>query len=243
MRLHRFIFSADLSARRLTVKDGAVLHQLTNVFRLGAGDVFLICDGNGVEAEARIVSITKRAADVEISHPVRLENEPMIRGVLYLALLKRENFELAVQKATEAGIAEIVPLVTKRTVKLGIKPERLELIAREAAEQSGRGRVPEIRSPVAFLDALANSRTNDANFFFHADAPAFPPKSFSPKRDARIGAFIGPEGGWDPDEFAAMAAQPNMDLASLGPLTLRAETAAIIASYLVTNTLYGRDKT
>ncbi len=235
MRLHRFILNTDLSARRLSIKDTAVLHQLKDVFRLGPGDLFLICDGMGVEAEARIVTISKRGAEVELSKPVRLENDPAVAVVLYLALLKRENFELAVQKATEAGVTEIVPLLSKRTVKLGVKSARLETIMREAAEQSGRGRLPLLRAPLAFTEALADSATNAANIFFDLDARPFPPAKLSLHAGDRVGIFIGPEGGWDPEEVAAMAAQANIEPASLGPLTLRAETAATIATYLTTH--------
>ena len=154
-----------------------------------------------------------------------------VAAVLYCAILKRENFELVVQKATEIGVREIVPLITQRTVKLDIKEERLRKIITEAAEQSGRGRVPMLRQAMSFADALADAQRNDANFFFDISDVIVEEGAIG---DAmRRGLFVGPEGGWSYEEVLAARAA-GCHIISLGALTFRAETAAIIASYLGT---------
>ena len=85
---------------------------------------------------------------------------------LYCAVLKRENFEWVVQKCTELGIRAIIPIVTTRTVKTGLKMDRLRIIAKEAAEQSGRGIIPVINNPLEFDRALEEAK-HQQNIFFH----------------------------------------------------------------------------
>jgi 16S rRNA (uracil1498-N3)-methyltransferase len=123
-----------------------------------------------------------------------------------------------------------VPIITERTIKLGLNQERLLKIVKEAAEQSGRGMVPEIVEPLKLAEAIIQAQENDVNFFCH----------FSKKRlnklvsKGQIGLFIGPEGGWS-DEEVKMAKKANFEVVSLGENVLRAETAAIVGSYLVVN--------
>jgi 16S rRNA (uracil1498-N3)-methyltransferase len=139
--------------------------------------------------------------------------------------LKRENFEWLVQKATECGIHYIVPILTRRTVKQGLKLERLREIAREAAEQSGRGRVPGIGEPMPFAEALDAATKAGATYFFDVGGKRYTGSG------ERASLFIGPEGGWDPEE-RALAIESRAMIADLGPRVLRAETAATIASFL-----------
>jgi 16S rRNA (uracil1498-N3)-methyltransferase len=233
MRLHRFIQPVDLTARRLIVKDGEFLNQVKRVFRLHPDDELLLSDGKGKEARARIVEMTPKQLELEIIEVLQKSNELPVRTILYSSILKRENFELVVQKTTEVGVSEIVPVITRRTVKMGVKRDRLQKIVREAAEQSGRAVVPEMFEPVSFERAVEMARANKKNIFFDLDAPALHVSKLNLGSGDRTGIFIGPEGGWDPEEVALIARVPHIDLASLSPLTLRAETAAIIATYLL----------
>jgi 16S rRNA (uracil1498-N3)-methyltransferase len=152
-----------------------------------------------------------------------------VQVILYCSIIKRENFELMAQKATEVGVKEIVPLLSSRTIKLNIKSERVEKIIKEASEQSGRGKVPELHPPMTFKDALEHAKSNDLNLFFDPSGKIFSPLT----QEKKIGVFIGPEGGWDEDEIGLARAQ-NFQIVSLGKLVLRAETAAIVASFLPT---------
>jgi 16S rRNA (uracil1498-N3)-methyltransferase len=149
---------------------------------------------------------------------------------LYCAILKRENFELALQKAVEVGVTRIVPVRSHRTVKFNIKRERMAAIIKEAAEQSGRGIIPVLDEPKSFPDAVGDSIHHDGRLFF--DVYGSPFEVTTVHTLASVCAFIGPEGGWSDEERAA-AKQAGLRSVSLGPLVMRGETAAIVAGYLL----------
>jgi len=226
-KLHRFIGNFDLTAARLLIREPDIVHQLRDVLKLRVGEQIVLADGRGAEALCKISALDKAAIEVALAE-VREGNEPKRRITLYCAILKRENFEYAIEKAVECGAAVIVPLITAHTVKLGLNLERLRKIAREAAEQCGRAVVPEITDAVKFAAALKAAGENDINYFFDAAGEEFArAKPFV----AAVGVWIGPEGGWE--EFESNAArEAKFAVASLGSLILRAETAATIAVYL-----------
>ena len=153
-------------------------------------------------------------------------NEPARAVTLYCSLLKREHFAWVAQKAVEVGVAEIVPIISARTIKLAFKKERVQKIMHEAAEQSGRGVVPILHAPMRFAEALGHAiGKNNSSVLF--DISGKPLRAITIIGGNRIGIFIGPEGGWDSTELEA-AHTKNFQITSLGKLTLRAETAAII---------------
>lgn len=229
MRLHRFIGDFDLSKEYLKISDQELINQLKNVFRLKTGDEILLGDGKKNEALACVEEISNGTATLIIKRTQKNENEPETYGILYCSILKKENFELAVQKAVEAGISEIVPIIGRRTVKTAINIPRLEKIIGEAAEQSERGIVPKISEPITFAEALEHSKQNEGNVLFR---PSGLPLAKIKLELPRVGIFIGPEGGWDDSEIE-LAEKWEFKMATLGKLILRAETAAAIASYLV----------
>ena len=230
MKLHRFILPFTISGEQVEITDPEVVGQIRNVLKLKAGEQVLLCDGEMNEVIAEILAIGKEVIKVKVIKEQRNENEPLRKVMLYCAILKRENFELVVQKATEIGVAEIVPVITRRTVKLALKQERLEKIIKEAAEQSGRGVVPKLHEPIEFEKAVEQVKDKQ-NILF--DSSGSIPASSS-QLPASIAIWIGPEGGFDETEIAA-AKTAGFHIATLGKLTLRAETAAIVASYLAVN--------
>ena len=224
MRLHRFIRNFDFSDDSFVISDKEIFNQIKNVLRLGAGDKIILGDGKENEALALINKFEKN----------KNKNEPETRATLYCAVLKKENFEIVAEKATEIGIAAIVPLITKRTVKFSFKRNRLEKIIHEAAEQSGRGIVPILGEPKEFKKAVLQAASNDLNVIFDPRGNNFY-DVFGPKKTKQlIGIMIGPEGGWDESEII-FAKENNFKIISMGSLILRAETAAIIASHLILN--------
>ncbi|MBI3075088.1 MAG: 16S rRNA (uracil(1498)-N(3))-methyltransferase [Parcubacteria group bacterium] len=231
MRLNRFIGNFDLDAERMTLRDLDMVHQLARVLHLQVGERVVLCDGAGYEAEGEISSFGKDEVQIALGKKYKNENEPLRRVTLYMAVLKHENFEFAAEKATEAGAAKIVPVLSARTVKTGMNTERVRKIIKEAAEQSGRGIVPQLSEPMMFADALQNAAGNDGNLFFHTDGGTAFEKEPETISKRKTGIFIGPEGGWS-DEEAEQTKAAGFRIVSLGPLTLRAETAAIIATYL-----------
>ena len=226
MRLHRFIADIDLDQKNLAVTDAELVSQWRNVLRLKTGDALMLSDGRGREAEAVIVEMAKGEIRVEIGEIITPKREPLKAATLYSAILKRENFEIVLQKATEIGIARIVPLLTERTVKTGFNRERLEKILREAAEQSGRTTVPELAEPMAFKEALASVDASDS-VLFDLDGEQVGTELHASN------AFIGPEGGFSEAEVE-LAKKAGLRIGLMGKLTMRGETAAIVASYLIT---------
>jgi 16S rRNA (uracil1498-N3)-methyltransferase len=226
-KIHRFIGRFELSADRLLIRDADLVHQIRAVLKLQIGERILLADGRGAEALADIAAVDKAAVEVSIVER-RVSVEPKKRVTLYCAILKRDNFEYAVQKAVECGVSSIVPLITARTVKLGLNAARLASIVREAAEQSGRGRIPEVAAPRKFDAAIKDALANDANYFFDASEKDWDQPRPSIKT---VGVWIGPEGGWEDFELEAAKAK-GFIISSLGVLTLRAETAATVAVYL-----------
>lgn len=232
-KIHRFIGTYQLGKGTVRLDDADLAHQMRSVLKLGIGEEVIIGDGAGVEAQCRILSYDKDVVFVDCISVGRNATEPRGHTILYCAVLKADHFELAAAKATEVGIWEIVPIVTARTVKLNLRVDRVQKIVREAAELSGRGIVPQVQPVMDFDAALTSARKNDANFFFDSSGPVF---TGTPRSVHRAGIFIGPEGGWDDSELE-MAHDAGIRTVSLGELTLRAETAVIVAAYLVAHGL------
>lgn len=239
MRLHRFIGNFNFSGYITEIADERTVRQITKVLRLKAGDEVILGDGRGREYVAEIKKIDPK----KIYLLVRKENGSTTetgenRVILYSAILKRENFELVVQKATEIGVSEIVPILTERTVKKQVRPERLHDIMREAAEQSGRRFIPKIREPIPFSQALDEIEGRDLAVLYDPAGAPFPGNT--PVTSERIRIFIGPEGGWSEKEKAEARAKNCISLC-LGTRILRSETAAIVGLYLILHSFEGEN--
>ena len=230
MRLNRFIGNYDLSKNEVEILDPKIIKQIKDVLRLETGDKIVLSDGLGREAEVTLslVSFDKITGSASII-PART---PLAgkKVNLYLAILKKENFELAVQKAVECGVSTITPIITERTIKTGLNLGRLEKIILEASEQSGRSIVPTLSPILEFPTALAFGSAAEEKIIFHLsnNLTPYPLLKGEGAKSARI--FIGPEGGFTEKEIA-LAEKSGYKVASLGPLTLRGETAAIVATY------------
>lgn len=227
MKLHRFFIEGVLGRNSAEIRDKEVIYQITKVLRFGPGDNLLLNDASANLALAKIGQIAHDCIRAEILKLERNENECGREVMLFCSILKKENFELVAQKAVETGVRGIIPLLCGRTVKTGFKKERLEKIIKEAAEQSGRAILPEISEPISFRKALERAKDNELNIIF--DCAGKNLKDWAHAR--KIYIFIGPEGGWEEYELA-LAKDAGFQVVSLGKLTLRAETAAIVGSYL-----------
>lgn len=205
--------------------EGPQAHYLGNVMRLGEGDHLLLFDGCSGEWLGRIVTASKRRLTVLVEQQIR-EAEIIPEVWLAFAPIKRAQVDWMVEKATELGVARLLPVLTQRTMVERVKGERLEAIAIEAAEQCGRTRLPEIADPVA-LGKLLEQRDPARRLYF-ADENGGEPASNAFKPGATM-IIIGPEGGFTDEERATIRAAPNSVPVSLGPRILRAETAALAA--------------
>lgn len=231
MRLHRFFTTSDLATATegeiFVISDDTIFHQLSKVLRAKAGDPVEFFDPQGIAIHGELAELKNKKIAVKVRQR-RIHQLPQRSTTLYLAMLKRENFELAVQKATEVGISRIVPLITERTIKTGFNRARIEKIAIEAAEQSGRVSVPELHDPKPYIQAIA--ATHDLKLFLDFNGTEFD-GSMTKDKDV-IALYVGPEGGWTDNE-RILAKEAGCRAVSLGAQILRAETAAIIGSYLI----------
>lgn len=226
VRLHRFIGNFDFNGKELIVTDDELVNQWRNVLRLKTGDTLIICNGKGQEAEAIIEEMNKGEFILSLKDINTPDREPEKSASLFCAVLKRENFELVVQKTTEIGITRIVPLLTERTVKTGFNRDRLEKIIREACEQSGRTILPTLVEPLSLEQALETISPSET-VLFDLSGNELETKDYR----LMTSFFVGPEGGFSEKEVST-ARDQGCTIASLGSLTLRGETAAIVASYL-----------
>jgi|SRR3989344_5433794 len=236
MKIHRFILRFDVKSPEIIITDYEIIHQIKDVLRLEIGDSIAITDGKGNEVRAKIEAMEKISIKLRAIRPVENKMDKEIETILYCSLLKNKNFELVAQKATEVGIKTIVPIITKRTVKHGFNYFRLQKIIKEATEQCGRATIPLLCHPMDFGEAINDAKGNSLNIFFHMGGEKFDPAELKEKSLKRIGIFIGPEGGWLDTELD-LAKEKNCKIRSLGNSTLRAETAAIVASYIIYTSL------
>ena len=205
---------------------------LITVLRLGVGDAVTILDGDGMLYPGTIALIGKKDVVCDLGEGQPAGGEPEREVHLWIACLKGERMDWLVQKATELGVAAIHLMATERTVVRdpNAKLDRWRKIAREAAEQSERGRVP----PILESRPLAD-RSLPLGAFFCAerrrDAPGLP-AALRDIADETVHVLIGPEGGWT-DEEVRLLEDRGATPVSLGPLILRAETAAIAALALL----------
>lgn len=240
MKIHRFIGDFNLSKKEIEIKNSENINQIKNVLRLKKGSKIILSDGKGAEAEATLIFVSGNKITGIINKPTSAQGFGVAKKVnLYLAILKKENFELATQKAVEVGVTKVIPIITERTIKTGINKERLEKIILEASEQSGRTIVPKLYPILKFEEALKNANDNEEKIIFTpslaSDGVHLVENTYSPDKNAKtISIFVGPEGGFTEKEIS-LAQKFGFKTSSLGKFTLRGETAAIVATYRAVN--------
>lgn len=241
MTIHRFFIAKHLLETAEVALPENVSHQIRNVLRLEEGTKIMLLDNEGHEYLTSIRAMTKTQVIGQILEKKLNQNEPATKICLYMSSINNDKLELAIQKCTEAGVFSIIPIQTEHTqysiTKIDQhKLERFNKIAQEAAEQSERGIIPTIETPIKFSQALekaknqgpvllAAERTNQNDIFQTLTGL---------DSNQVISIFIGPEGGFS-DREIEQAKSYGATLVSLGPRILRAETAAIVASFVLAN--------
>ncbi|SMC67962.1 16S rRNA (uracil(1498)-N(3))-methyltransferase [Novosphingobium sp. B1] len=210
--------------------EGQQAHYLAKVMRVAPGDAVIVCDNLTGEWVARVVEAGKRAVVVEVERCLR-EREAVPDFWLCAALLKKPNFDLVLEKATELGVARVVPVVTRRCVADKLNPERASTIMTEAAEQCARTALPEL-GETAKLDHLLRDWPKERKLFFADENGGMPAAVAFAIHEGPAALLIGPEGGFDETERALVRAHPAAVALSLGPRVLRGETAAIAGTAL-----------
>jgi 16S rRNA (uracil1498-N3)-methyltransferase len=207
--------------------DGNAAHYLAQVMRVSPGDAVLLCDDQTGEWAARVVAATRRSVTVDVVDHLRPRDDVPDLW-LCVAPVKKPHFDTVLQKATELGVARIVPVLTQRSVVDRVNAERSQTIITEAAEQCARTARPEMAA-LTPLAALLRHWPDGRRLYFADEQGGLPALGAIADSTAPAAILIGPEGGWTDQERALITAHPATCGISLGPRILRAETAAITA--------------
>jgi 16S rRNA (uracil1498-N3)-methyltransferase len=225
----RFYTSLALSPGSIVLQ-GAEAHHLATVRRFRAGDLVTLFNGDGAEYPAEVASIDRKSITLSVLQVVRVSRELPFRLIVACALPKGDRVDFLVEKLTELGVTELIPLKTERSV---VKPHdaKLERLGRsviEASKQCGRNRLMQIQPTSDWAKLCRQPDLADRRFL--ADPLAQPTAARHSSESLCIA--IGPEGGFTEAEIA-MGREAGWETVSLGPRTLRVETAAIALAALL----------
>ena len=223
--LPRLFVDQPLASGAALVLDGPAANYLGNVLRLQPGAEVKLFDDRSGDWLAEIDGAGRKRVSLRIGAKLR-EREQVPDLWLLFAPIKRGRIDWLVEKATELGIARLVPVVTRRTIVDRLNLERLRAHAIEAAEQCERTALPELTEPVK-LEALLKDWPADRALYFADEAGGAPLAGAAAPGPAAI--LIGPEGGFTDEERSAIRAVSASRPVSLGPRILRADTAALAA--------------
>ncbi len=225
--MHRFFLPPDAFRGEQVHFPTDLARQITQVLRLRPGDRVVALDGVGHAFLVELKVVTKQQVGGKILSRQVATGEPSGDLILYPALSKGERFEWVLQKGVELGVTLFQPILTQRTLRRSPgagRWARWRRIIREAAEQSGRGKLPPLRQPIAFEQALAQAPGMKLLPTVMAARPALEVLS---QASWPVSLFIGPEGGFSPEEVAIAQSAAAIPV-TLGPRVLRTETAAIV---------------
>ena len=233
--MHRFYHSNPLDLNQIIILDEFSSHHALRVMRVKVDDFLVLFNGDGFEYRGRVSDINKKTINVEILSKEKNNSESPININLFQSISSNEKMDMVIQKATELGVSSIQPIFTSRsTIKLSLDRTKKRVIhwkqvSISACEQSGRSKIPTIKSPIGFDQISEGIKTNSLNLLLHPDnleESSNLPNEYS----GDINIFIGPEGGFSQDEVLLLKKQNCINI-QLGPRILRTETAplAIIA--------------
>lgn len=233
------------------LEDADLAHQMGKVLRLHPGDQVLLLDGEGWSYTVVLSELGRSQVLGRVVERMAAGGEAPVDLTLYVALLRAERFEWVLQKGTELGVRSFVPVQFSHSLPADRADERKLLrwqrIIREAAEQSCRGRLPQLAAPLTFAAACKQAAQAELGLILwegtapplrtvlrawqqerSSPTPAAPAEQSNPPRST-IALLSGPEGGITPAELTS-AREHGMIAVSLGPRILRAETAPIAAA-------------
>lgn len=226
----RLFLSRTLSEAEVITIDGPQAHYLLRVMRSGPGDAVILCDDVTGEWAAEVTDAGKR--DLTLRLVSRLRDREQVPDLwLVPALLKKDRFDLVLEKASELGVRRLQPVLARRCVADKLNAERAQAILAEAAEQCARTALPELAGVVK-LDALLKDWPAERTLFFADELGGEPAAQAFAGVSGPAAILVGPEGGFEDAERAAVRALPQARPIALGPRILRGETAAIAATAL-----------
>lgn len=242
--MHRFFVPPSWIQDNEVTLSGAQAFQIDRVLRMEAGDTIMVLDNSGWEIETELTEVSVKLVKGQVRHRRLSAGEPRTKISLFQSVPKSRRFELVLQKGTELGIVEFVPMVSERCIISDLEDvekrrDRWESIIQESAEQSHRGRKPALRRATFFPQACEQARQTSGlslilwpeedrrslREVLHNPLPGrtrgWPPFT--------INLFIGPEGGFTSGEVA-LARRYGLLPVTLGPRILRTETAGLAAT-------------
>lgn len=231
--IHRFFVASKCISASSVVLGNDTAHQISTVLRMRPEDEIDVLDNSGQVYRVKLTAVNRTKVTGQIITRQLADTEPAVQLTLYQGTLKAQKFEWVLQKGTELGVSRFVPTLCQRSVAqnreaLLKKRIRWQTIIREAAEQSRRGRLPILARPTLFSEALTESITLPLTLMPWEEPGQISLNTALAEAGfvSKIGIFIGPEGGFSPDE-AALAHQYGARVITLGPRILRAETAGL----------------
>lgn len=231
--MHRFFLPPEHWIGVDCALSGEEAHHAGEVLRLHSGDICVVFDGQGREGSAEVLDLRKHSVRVRITETRTVDRAP-VAITLAQAIPKGKNMEFIVEKATELGVAVIQPLVSERTIarpgeEAGKKQQKWQKIAMEACKQSGQNWMPTVNVPRSMNAFFQQAPTYDLAILGSLQSDALPLRLLlqSAPADLRsILVLVGPEGDFSPSEIDLARAR-HCRSASLGPIVLRCETAAM----------------
>lgn len=208
-------------------------HYLANVMRRKVGDTVSLFNGRDGEWAATISTVDKKSVSLSVTEQSRTQQaEPDLWFVF--APIKKARLDFIAQKATELGVSNLTPVITRRTIVDRVNTDRMKANAIEAAEQCERLTVPDIGEPLKLEQLLANWPEDRHIMFCDEELSGEPAHTalqatFGKSAPGAWAILIGPEGGFDDKERGLIKSMPNCVTVSLGPRVLRADTAAMAA--------------
>ena len=225
MRTHRFYTGQKLQLKKdFWLHDQAILWQWNKVLRFRENQQVILFDGDQTDRLYTIAKLDKTEAHLQMITELK-RNLPENHVYLFWSLLKKDNNDHVLQKCTELGVSNFIPLLTERSIRDNFNHERALKIVQEASEQCGRSNIPSVREPMHLQTAIDEYNGNVQLFICQQDSN----RSVTLQPHGRYGVFVGPEGGWSDTEKQLFEDQKLVQL-HVSDFTLRAETAAITAT-------------
>lgn len=232
-----FIKSNQINGNNIEIL-GQDSYHISNVLRCKIGEKITISEENGLDYLCEIHKFEQGKVILNILDCMGIETEPNLKITLYQALPKAEKMEFIIQKCVEIGVDTIIPIKTERCIvklngKEDKKIERWQKISEAAAKQSQRGKIPKIKAPLSFKQAIEDSKKLNKVIIPYEKEEGNSLKSFTKRHKCdNIGIFIGPEGGFTESEIK-LATCNNIIPITLGKRILRTETAALFTAIIL----------
>ena len=242
--MHKFFTPKELINGDVAKIIGDDVKHIYKVLRISEGEKVTLNNCEGIEYLGKVTSVSKQEVLIEILEKLELNNESDIKIYLFQGLPKSQKMDLIVQKGTELGITEFIPIITHRVdVKLKgefKKLDRLNRIALEAAKQSKRSIIPKVSEPIEFEEVLERINSLDLLIVPYENANNFGIKTLinELRKDnttntiKNVGIFVGPEGGIEEEEIERLK-DKGARIVTLGKRILRTETAGFVATALI----------